>query len=181
MLTYFNRFKKNATVSPYESLKKPRLSQIDPENPSVISAVVAITGLDPVQEHLEHFAALKPFGNQEMLRDIFLWAVIEGHAEMAFVLLLQLKSRIIPALVAAGITHRLMATTGGYLDRVHKFQKQSNDYEQFATACIDACYSQSERRACQLLLREIPLFGNITCMQVSFRQYEPQVKILNYL
>ncbi|CAF1491636.1 unnamed protein product, partial [Rotaria sordida] len=60
-----------------------------------------------------------------------------------------------------------MSTTDSYLDRFHKFNKQSNDYEQFATACIDACYERSERRACQLLLREIPLFGNITCMQVA--------------
>ncbi|CAF3682105.1 unnamed protein product [Rotaria sp. Silwood1] len=90
---------------------------------------------------------------------------------MAFVLLLQLKSRIAVALVAAGITRQLMSTTPEYLDQLHKFQKQSKDYEQFATACIDACYQRSERYACQLLLREIPFLGNITCMQVaiSFR------------
>ncbi|CAF4725067.1 unnamed protein product [Rotaria sp. Silwood1] len=84
---------------------------------------------------------------------------------------LKLKSRIAVALVAAGITRQLMSTTPEYLDQLHKFQKQSKDYEQFATACIDACYQRSERYACQLLLREIPFLGNITCMQVaiSFR------------
>ncbi|CAF5033877.1 unnamed protein product, partial [Rotaria sp. Silwood1] len=151
--------------------EKPSLSQIHPEDSCVTHAVVAIAGIDPIQEQLEHYAAVKTFSNQEMLRDIFLWAVIAGHAEMAFVLLLQLKSRIAVALVAAGITRQLMSTTPEYLDQLHKFQKQSKDYEQFATACIDACYQRSERYACQLLLREIPFLGNITCMQVaiSFR------------
>ncbi|UJR07956.1 hypothetical protein I4U23_012235 [Adineta vaga] len=164
--------KKYTTVSPYQPPEKPHWSDLNRENsqgqdPSKLPAIVMITGLDPVQINLERFAIAKTFGNQEMLRDIFLWAVVEGYSEMAFVLLLQLKSRISAALVATGITDRLMSTSDSYLDRVHKFQKQSNDYERFATACIDDCYKRSERRACQLLLREIPLFGNITCMQVA--------------
>ena len=49
----------------------------------------------------------EPYDKQEMLRDIFLWSVYEGHVDIAFVLLLQLKSRISAALIAACIARRL--------------------------------------------------------------------------
>lgn len=133
-----------------------------------LSTIVAVTRPDPLQLCLERFPAPDTFGTQEMLREIFLWAVIEGYSEMAFILLLQIKPRITAALIAAGIADRLMSTSDGYIDRLHKFRKQSNDYERFATTCIDDCYQRNGRRACQLLLRETPLFGNVTCMQVCF-------------
>jgi hypothetical protein len=133
----------------------------------VTLATILIPEMNSFQKIVEFYGSVKAYGNEEMLRDIFLWSVISGHAEMSFVLLLQVRSRIIASLVAAGITSRFRSTKGGYLGQWHRFQKQSNDYEQFGTSCIDACYKRSERRACQLLLREIPLFGNITCMQVN--------------
>lgn len=124
--------------------------------------------MDGVPPELGHYVGFKKFGNEEMLRDIFLWSVISGKSEMSFVLLLQLRSRIIASLIAAGITSRFLPKKDGYLEQSHKFHKQSQDYEKFATECIDACYKRNEPLACQLLLREIPLFGNVTCMQVSF-------------
>ncbi|CAF0986831.1 unnamed protein product [Adineta steineri] len=163
--------KRNGSVAPLDSSKRPRLSQIHPKQKSPTQAVVAIHGIDSLQELIERYSAIKTFGTEEMLRNIFLWAVLQGHVEMAFILLLHLKCRIVAALLAAGITERLISTTDGYLDRMHEFHKQSNDYAKFATTCIDECYKYSEQRACELLLREIPSFGNITCMQVaiSFR------------
>jgi hypothetical protein len=104
-----------------------------------------------------------------MLRDIFLWGVYEGYIDIAFVILLQLKSRISAALVAAGMAHRLSIM--GHNSQIRNtYKEQQEAYNEYATACIDACYRHNERRACELLLREIPLFGNITCMQVSRTQ-----------
>ncbi|CAF5169180.1 unnamed protein product, partial [Rotaria sp. Silwood1] len=37
----------------------------------------------------------------------------------------------------------------------------------YAAMIIDKCYEFSEECACELLLRQIPLFGNVTCMQVA--------------
>lgn len=142
-------------------------NKIFPEPNNIKTAIVDVTKIDSVQQIVEVYSSAKTFDNEEMLRDIFLWSVISGHAEMSFILLLQVKSRIVASLIAAGITRRFRLTQSGYLDQWHKFKKQSKDYEQFATSCIDDCYKRSERRACQLLLREIPLFGNITCMQVN--------------
>jgi hypothetical protein len=104
-----------------------------------------------------------------MLRDIFLWSVYEGYVDIAFVLLLQLKSRISAALVAAGMAHHL-SSMGQSPHMRNTYKEHRAAYDEYATACIDACYKYNERLACELLLREIRLFGNITCMQVSSTQ-----------
>ena len=101
-----------------------------------------------------------------MLRDLFLWSVYTGYADIAFVLLLQLKSRMGAVLIAAGIAERLSLDANN-LDIQNTYDEHRIAYEEYAVACIGACYKHNEQFACQLLLREIPLFGNITCMQVS--------------
>lgn len=148
--------------------KKLSKNRVHPEQSETEKKAVKAVEMNPIQNLLESYYASKTFDNEEMLRDIFLWAVISGHAEMAFILLLQVKSRIIASLIAAGIARRFRFTQSGYLDRLHKFQKQSKDYELFAKSCIDDCYQRNERLACQLLLRQIPSFGNVTCMQVIY-------------
>lgn len=119
-------------------------------------------------EHLEthlKYTISKGFGKQEMIRDLFIWSVYAGYVDIAFVLLLQLESRISAALVAAAIAERL-SFDGTNVGIRNVYNEHRIAYEEYATACVKACYTQNERLACQLLLREIPLFGNITCMQV---------------
>jgi len=123
--------------------------------------------MDRIPPELGTYVCFKKFRNEEMLRDLFIWSILSENSEMSFVLLLQSRSRIIASLIAAGITGRLISKKDGYLDHFHKLHKQSQDYEKFATECIDVCYKRNEKTACQLLLREIPLFGNVNCMQVS--------------
>jgi len=103
---------------------------------------------------------------QELLRELFLWSVNMGRSEIAFVLLLQIDSRMCAALVAATMAKHL-SSFASTLDVRHTYSEQAKAYEAYATACIDACYKQNERRACQLLSRENPLFGNVTCMQLA--------------
>ncbi|CAF4090388.1 unnamed protein product [Rotaria sp. Silwood2] len=99
-----------------------------------------------------------------MLRDLFLWSVYAGYSDIAFVLLLQIKSRMSAALVAASIARHLSASTTS-MNQCHRFDQQAKEYETYATECITACYNQNQQLACQLLLRENQLFGNTTCMQ----------------
>jgi hypothetical protein len=114
---------------------------------------------------LADFKIQKPYGKQEMLRDLFLWSVYVGYDEIAFVLLLRIKSRIGAALLATNMARRL-SSIADTLDKRTKYANQANKYEKYASECIDACHRYNEGRACHLLLREIPLFGNVTCMQV---------------
>ena len=110
----------------------------------------------------------KSFGKEEMLRDMFLWSVHQGYVDIAFVLLLQLKSRIGASLLAASVAKRL-SFVGRNLHVRNMYDEHRKAYEEYATTCINACYKCNEHFSCQLLLREIPLLGNITCMQVSRR------------
>jgi hypothetical protein len=103
---------------------------------------------------------------QAMLRDLLYWCIFTDRIDMAKVLLLHIRTRICAALSCAAILRNRLdeATTN---DKRNLFKGQAKDFEMYATDCINACYSKSERKACELLIREEPLFGKITCMQVS--------------
>ena len=106
------------------------------------------------------------YTKHEMIRDLFLWSVFMDMPEMAKVLLLHLRSRTCAALIASAIFKRY-AKLSQTIDMKEKFRAQSLEFETYAAICIDKCYECNEKRACELLLREIPLFGNVTCMQVG--------------
>ena len=108
----------------------------------------------------------KPYNTQETFRDFFIWSVYAGNIEIAFVLLLHLKSRIGAALVATSIAQRL-SRRAHQLHIRHTYKEHQKAYTEYAEACINACYTHDPRYACELLFREIPLLGNITCMQVG--------------
>ena len=104
---------------------------------------------------------------QAMLRDLLYWCIFTNRIDMAKVLILHIRTRICAALTCAAILRNRVgeATTS---DKRHLYKQQANDFEIYATDCINICYSKNERKACELLIREEPLFGKITCMQVSF-------------
>jgi hypothetical protein len=118
-----------------------------------------------MQKVYSYYSFNKPFDKQEMLRELFLWSVYAGYADIAFVLLLQLESRIAAALIGAHIA-QCLSLHASRLDLRHKFKQQAKDYEEYARVCINDCYKHNERLACQLLVRENPLFGDVTSMQV---------------
>ncbi len=104
---------------------------------------------------------------QAMLRDLLYWSILTDRMDMAKVFLLHIRTRICGALSCAAIL-RNRANKATTSDQGHWYEQQAKDFEMYATDCINACYSKSERKACELLIREQPLFGRITCMQVSF-------------
>jgi hypothetical protein len=104
---------------------------------------------------------------QAMLRDLLYWSIFTDRMDMAKVLILHIRTRICAALSCVAIL-RNRARKVTTSDQSHRYKQQAMDFEIYATDCINACYSKSERKACELLIREQPLFGKITCMQVSF-------------
>lgn len=100
------------------------------------------------------------------LRDLFLWAVFLDMPEMAKVLLLHIQPRICAALIASAI-YKNYAYRSTTVHLKEKYKLQSLEFETYAARCIDKCYGYNEALACELLLREIPLFGRVTCMQVA--------------
>jgi len=88
-----------------------------------------------------------------------------GHVELAKVLLVHLKPRICAALIASKIFTRYSQKTN-IIQFAEKMKNIADEFELYAIKCIDRCYKHNETKACELILRQIPLFGYITCAQV---------------
>ncbi|CAF0930453.1 unnamed protein product [Adineta steineri] len=102
----------------------------------------------------------------KLLRDLFLWAVFMDMPEMAKILLIHQQSRICAALLASAI-FKQYSKLSLTVNLTEKFQNQADDFGKYAADFINDCYKYNERSACELLLRQVPLFGNITCMQIA--------------
>lgn len=107
------------------------------------------------------------YTQQHKLRDLFLWSVFMGNVELAKVLLMYLKSRICASLIASKIFTEYSKNTNIYQLK-RKMKNIADEFELYAVQCIDTCYEYNETKACDLMLRQIPMFGNITCAQVYF-------------
>lgn len=113
----------------------------------------------------------KEYSKDQMLRDLFLWAVFMDMHDMAKVFLVQLQSRLCAALIGAAI-FKQYAKLSATIDLEEKLRAQALDFDAYAASCIDHCYRYDRRTACELLFRQIPLFGNVTCMQVILNTAE---------
>jgi hypothetical protein len=91
--------------------------------------------------------------------------------EMAKVLLLHVKPRICAALIASALFKEYSKLSQS-VDMKNKYQDQALEFETYAAKSLNKCYEYNEKRACELLLRQIPLFGNVTCMQVNQIEYQ---------
>lgn len=109
-----------------------------------------------------------PHEGQIMFRDLFFWSVYFGYSNIAFILLLRLKSRIGAALLATNIA-RFLSKYNDNFDIRNRFNEQAKRYEYYAAHCMKQCHEHNKEFACQLLLREMPVFGNVTCLQVMRR------------
>ncbi|CAF3413621.1 unnamed protein product [Rotaria sp. Silwood1] len=127
------------------------------------------TPLFPITQDIEaklKDGSLAEEGTQFMLRDLLFWAALTDHIDMAKVLILHIRPRICAALCCMAILkHRSSRATAS--DKRHLYRQQAEDFEIYATDCINACYSKSERKACELMIRQVPLFGNMTCMAIT--------------
>lgn len=117
----------------------------------------------------DHNQSMDQYTKQHILRDLFLWSIFLDMPDMAKVLLLHLRSRICAALIASALfkSYSKLAST---IDLKDKFTRQSLDFEIYAATSLDKCYEYNEKRTCELLLREIPLWGHATCIQVGLRE-----------
>ncbi|CAF3888305.1 unnamed protein product [Adineta steineri] len=110
----------------------------------------------------------------KLLRDLFLWSVFMDMPEIAKVLLIHQQSRICAALIASAIFKRY-SKKSLTVDLKERFQIQADDFGKYAADFINDCYKYNERSACELLLRQVPLFGNITCMQIAISSENTQL------
>jgi hypothetical protein len=111
--------------------------------------------------------ATKEAAQDYIMRDLFLWAILMNHIDLAKVFLAHMKYRICPALIATKILKR-------YLQKaIHEdlkvgYQDNANYFEQYAVDCLRECVAQNGDRACKLVVLENKLYGYVTCLQVWF-------------
>ncbi|CAF3904829.1 unnamed protein product [Rotaria sordida] len=122
--------------------------------------------LNVIQNIRNVYPTENQYTKHHILRDLFLWSIFMDMPEMAKVLLFHVRSRICAALIASSIFKKYLYFSLT-VDMRDKFQIQALEFETYAGMFIDQCYEYNEKRACELLLRQIPLFGNITCMQLA--------------
>jgi hypothetical protein len=118
--------------------------------------------LSPMKLHIENGES---YSQQHKLRDLFLWSVFMGHVDLAKVLLVHLKPRICASLIASKIFTGYSQNTN-IIQFKEKMKNIADEFEFYAVKCINSCYEYNETKACELIVRQIPLFGNITCVQV---------------
>ncbi|CAF1409612.1 unnamed protein product, partial [Adineta steineri] len=109
--------------------------------------------------------------NREMaqdyiMRDLFLWAILMNYIDMAKVFLAHMKYRICAALIATKILKNYSRRVP--YDEIKKNYIENISYfENYAINCIDLCQKNNSEDACEIVLRQIELFGNISCLQIA--------------
>jgi hypothetical protein len=100
-----------------------------------------------------------------IMRDLFLWSILMNYIEMAKVFLSHMKYRICSALIATKILKEYY-TIATYGDLKDSYSKSADYFENYAIECINKCAKNDPDTGCQIILQQIPLYGNVTCLQV---------------
>ncbi|CAF1432957.1 unnamed protein product, partial [Adineta steineri] len=99
-------------------------------------------------------------------RDLFIWAILMNHTEMAQVFLSHMKYRICAALIATKILKQYFQRAP-YGDLKDSYEKNAKYFEEYAISCIKQCEKNDTDLACEIVLQQIELYGNVTCLQVA--------------
>lgn len=114
-------------------------------------------------------AVYKQLAKDVLIRDLFLWAIVMNHMEMAKVFISHMKDRICAALIATEMLSHLRDTSS---DAVHGDKKTEltrwiTYFEQYAIHCLDLCFKNDPDMARLLTIQRVELFGDVTCLQVA--------------
>jgi len=103
----------------------------------------------------------------QTFRDLFVWAILMNYIDMAKMLLAHINHRICTALIARKILKSFRDTYAVYSDKKIEYTQSMNYFEDYAIDCVTQCYKNDQDQACELVLRQCELLGNVTCLQVS--------------
>ncbi|UJR19306.1 hypothetical protein I4U23_022435, partial [Adineta vaga] len=104
--------------------------------------------------------------SEYIYRDLFLWCILTHRLDMAKFFLSQLKIRICSALIASKILKSLIS----YAPDQHskdKLNDEADDFEMYAIECIRCSYLYDREQVCELIIRQVDLYGKVTCLQVA--------------
>jgi hypothetical protein len=100
-----------------------------------------------------------------VMRDLFLWSVLMNRKGMAIVFLAYMKYRICSALIATKILKKY-SDNAQNKDMKEKYGEDATFFENYAIDCIKQCHAKDTDLACEIVLQQIELYGQVTCLQV---------------
>lgn len=99
-------------------------------------------------------------------RDLFLWCILTYRLDMAKIFLGQMKTRICSALVASKILKSLASYAPDQAAKDTLFS-QADEFESHAVELVRCAYLSDKHQACELIMRRLQLYGNVTCLQMA--------------
>ncbi|CAF1125625.1 unnamed protein product, partial [Didymodactylos carnosus] len=97
-------------------------------------------------------------------RDLFLWAILMKRIDMAKVSMAHMKNRICAALIATKIL-KYYLQIAPYNDIKDEYRNAVNYFEHCTTNCLELCHENDPKKANELTIRQIDLFGGVTYLQ----------------
>ncbi|CAF4043372.1 unnamed protein product, partial [Adineta steineri] len=104
--------------------------------------------------------------SEYIYRDLFLWCVLTHRLDMAKLFLVQMKTRICSALIASKILKSLLKYAPDH-DLQDKLNLEAEDFEMYAIECVRCSYFYDREQACELIMRRVNLYGEVTCLQMA--------------
>ncbi|CAF4634136.1 unnamed protein product [Didymodactylos carnosus] len=77
-----------------------------------------------------------------------------------------MRTRICASLIASKIIKTIAQREYDSSIR-HEYEEEANYFELFAIECLTCCYNNDKEYACELVIRQVDLFGGVTCLQVA--------------
>ncbi|XP_061167153.1 transient receptor potential cation channel subfamily M member-like 2 [Saccostrea echinata] len=99
-------------------------------------------------------------------QELFLWAVLLNRQEMAKILWKGGKDATAAALVASGMLSSLARETDD-TELAKKLKANSQEFSNLAIAVLNECYDVEEKKAQNLLIRELEHWGAATCVLLA--------------
>ncbi|CAF1085373.1 unnamed protein product [Adineta steineri] len=104
--------------------------------------------------------------SEYIFRDLFLWCVLTHRLDIAKIFLNQMKTRICSALIASKILKSLLKYAPDH-DLRDKLNLEADDFEMYAIECVRSSYLYDREQACELIMRRVNLYGEVTCLRMA--------------
>ncbi|CAF3545898.1 unnamed protein product [Rotaria socialis] len=99
-------------------------------------------------------------------RDIYLWCVLTYRLNMAKVILGKMKTRICSALIASKILKSLTKYAPDHESK-EQLYSEAKMFETYAIEFVRCSYFYNKQLACELIIRKLSLYGDVTCLQMA--------------
>ena len=99
-------------------------------------------------------------------RDIFLWCMLTYRLATAKVILGHMNTRICSALIASRILKSLAAYAPDHESK-ERLHSEASIFETYAIEFVRCSYSYDKHRTCELIIRQVKLYGDVTCLQMA--------------